>query len=995
MASLLDHIEYLSKEIGARPAGTEEEQQAALYIAEQFQKESSFPTAIEEFTSSSNLEGASAIFAVVTFVVTILAMLFNVLVIPAFLLAAIAAVLYTLEAFDKPVLSKALARGASQNVVAKYQPFQKEQGKSRRSRKVVLVAHYDTGKVTPGLVQSIRSTGLPIGLICVGGMIAAALLLLVRIFVGSPEGFGGILLLVLTIICLVIVLLPIVKAVLMHMAPYNEGANNNASGVAAIIEVARRISRGSVSEADLAANAQDVTIHGEEAAVESGLVPEGARIRYEAEQLKPPEEIGAYDEEERLLSAKAAIAALTGKPVERKLYGSVADRLVNSRANALPEEEQEETANAVVEEGVEAGPAETAKMEPIEASETAPVESAEEPVAPKPAPAPVPEPVEERPVDSGFENAPSWFIAAQKNAKRSTSSGESRVQRSRYTEAIETAERATAERERARAEEDRRRAEEELRAREEAARAAIAAASAGERPADKPEPVEPEPVVVDVPAVVPETPAEAAAPLDPSSTVAYTPLSMDEIKREMAKEEAEQKEDPQKEEGDGFIAPPEEFSMPSRRFELPKIESKPAVAETTSPSRSGLFRMLRTDVPSMSGVIRMQKAGEDVSQVPTPPEETPVLEVPDLGLVGKAPAVDEVDYNMELPLQADAEASSEEEARVYDESAHEAPVHDEPLRDDEQAPEAHEEPVAEEPIADERPSAGSRPTRRTRGGRQAGADSEPNDVAMPSSRAGGFFSRFRKKNREGLEETPQEWLDVDKDFEARDVGRKRGSWESFRDDQYDDFDQYDDYDDDKWNGGSFSRVRLGHVDTRSGEDSDADVQEPLIEEVEDIAIAEDIEQIYHFRNPLFNTEVWFVAIGSDTDLHDGARAFVAEHRDDLRGSMIIEVESLGLGTLAVASEEGRYRKVKASSRVKRYMRQATTATGIAPGSASLAGYDSITTVLQKAGCQTMHLFGEENGKPALKGSADDVLENIDELALDENVNFLLELVKRG
>ena len=43
----------------------------------------------------------------------------------------------------------------------------------------------------------------------------------------------------------------------------------------------------------------------------------------------------------------------------------------------------------------------------------------------------------------------------------------------------------------------------------------------------------------------------------------------------------------------------------------------------------------------------------------------------------------------------------------------------------------------------------------------------------------------------------------------------------------------------------------------------------------------------------------------------------------------------------------------------------------------------------------MHLFGEENGKPALKGSADDVLENIDELALDENVNFLLELVKRG
>ena len=39
MAQLMDHVTYLSKEIGPRPAGTEEEQRAALYITEQFQKE--------------------------------------------------------------------------------------------------------------------------------------------------------------------------------------------------------------------------------------------------------------------------------------------------------------------------------------------------------------------------------------------------------------------------------------------------------------------------------------------------------------------------------------------------------------------------------------------------------------------------------------------------------------------------------------------------------------------------------------------------------------------------------------------------------------------------------------------------------------------------------------------------------------------------------------------------------------------------------------------
>lgn len=976
MASLLEHIDYLSKEIGARPAGTEEEQQAALYIAEQFQKEASFPATIEEFTSSSNLEGANAILAVITFVVTVLAMLFTVLTIPAFILATAAAVIYALEAFDKPVLSRALARGASQNVVAKYQPFAQESNRSGRgrSRKIVLVAHYDTGKVTPSVVQRVQSSGLPMGLVCVGGMIAAAVLLFIRIFAGSPDGFGGVLLLVFTIIVLAVVLLPIVKAVLFHLAPYNEGANSNASGVAAIIEVARRISRGSVSEADLAAGADGVTIHGEAAAIESGLVPEGAQIVYEAEQLKPPEEIGDYDEEERLLSAKAAIAALTGKPVERKVYGSVADRLVNSRAHALPDDDvpAEGDAQQVDQLGEASPDAHGAASEsPAEAR------GEEVAVAPAPATAQIEESAAQSDASSGFENAPSWFIAAQKNAKR-TPGETGPIQRSRYTEAIDRAEQTVAERERVRAEEERLKAEEDKRAREEAARAAIVAAHIGEHEEARKTIVEEmthEEVAEPVPA--PEEPTA----LDPGSTVAHAPVSLDEIRREMeAKEEAES----------GFIAPPEEFSMPSRRFELPKIEDKPAVAENANPSRSGLLRRLRTDVPSLSGIIRMQAAGEDVSQ--RPQEDDPLLKIdmpeinlsldPDLG--GIDTIVNDVDYDMEVPLPVDQDATTAISPAPYEETGYGDYV---------EAPEPRRS-------TGDRSSRRKRTTARSAARRSEAADYEPNEMEMPSSRAGGFFSRLLGKKNEELDETPQEWLDVDEDFDARTVGRERGGWESFRDDQYDDdFDQYDDLDDDRtqgrWNGGSFSRVRLGHVDMRSGEGSDADEQDPLIEPLEDQAITEDIEQIYHFRNPLFNTEVWFVAIGSDTDLHDGARAFVAEHRDELKGSMVVEVESLGLGELAFASEEGRYRKLKASSRVRRYMRQATAVTGISPSSVSLFGSDSITTVLQKAGCQTMHLFGEEGGKQALKGSADDVLENIDELTLDENVNFLLELVKRG
>lgn len=56
---------------------------------------------------------------------------------------------------------------------------------------------------------------------------------------------------VLTVVALVVVALPVV-AVLMHkFAAYNEGANCNAAGVAVLMDVATRIGRGRVSEAEL------------------------------------------------------------------------------------------------------------------------------------------------------------------------------------------------------------------------------------------------------------------------------------------------------------------------------------------------------------------------------------------------------------------------------------------------------------------------------------------------------------------------------------------------------------------------------------------------------------------------------------------------------------------------------------------------------------------------------------------------------------------------
>ncbi len=1012
MAQLLDYIEYLTKDVGARPAGTEEEQEAALYITEQFQKEAGFPATMEEFVSSSNFEFVRAICSGIVVLVAVLAIIFPVLAVPAFILAFLATLVYALEAFDKPFITKLLARGASQNVVAKYQPSPEgnESGARGRSRKIVLVAHYDSGKVVPPVVERVQSSGAPMGLVCLIAMGVSTLFLMFRVILGDMSGALAVFFNIISVLVVVVAALPLVKAIMMYLAPYNEGANNNATGVAALIEVANRIGSGSVSEAELAseAEAEGVAVHGESAAVESGLVPEGAELVYEAERQTPPD-MEPIDEEERLLSAKAAIAALTGQPVEPRIYAPIninADA-VNEREWNIPEESPEAVAKAQVE---------WPEIQPVYSE--------------KPTVAAEPTRYTNGPsqIDS-FQNAPSWFISAQQKAKRPEGNG-GPIHRSRYADAIEAAEREAAERERLRHEEERVRLELELRAREQATREALAAYNASVAGAPAPAPEEPAPEElaseslpaeaeqfaamgteqpIDVEALEPTEAAFAdaeelaASAAEPAVETIDDEAADDQLAQEEAEIDAETLDEELAGEGevddaladetladeeaaDGEAELPAEVEVqaaPARRFDnLPQIDApsnRVRPNDSASPSRSSMFRKLRTDVPSMSGVIRLQEAGEDVSQTgPARSRRRPAIDVPQV---------------VEAPLVEDDETAEDELLEQVEQAPADAQA---AVREGDYA----EEDYAEEDYAE---------------------DDYEEEQASPFARLSGFFDRFRRKHDDMEEETPQQWLDVDDDFEARKVGRKRGSWESFRDDSADDeyegfeddFEEYDDYEEEEaprkpsrpsarksssrrnrnWEGGAFSRVRLGHVDMHSSEDGEADEPEELIETSEDQALSEEIEQIYHFRNPAYNDEIWFVAIGSDTDAHDGAKAFLKKHADELRGAMIIEVESLGEGTLSIATAEGMFKRLNASSRVKRFIRKASAATGIKPGEVSLVGYDSIASTVQAAGFQAMHLFGAEKGRPALKGSADDVMENIDENLLEDNVNFLMELLK--
>ena len=341
---------------------------------------------------------------------------------------------------------------------------------------------------------------------------------------------------------------------------------------------------------------------------------------------------------------------------------------------------------------------------------------------------------------------------------------------------------------------------------------------------------------------------------------------------------------------------------------------------------------------------------------------------------------------------------------------------------------------------------------------ETGAFAGPGYMEMPKSRFRRLFDKFLHR-KDDEEDTPQEWLDVDDNFEARAAGKARGGWESFQEEHYeqgeyqgdyaveadqnaaaypgatqalpalqsddlgatqawtpqpidveaagqeasqvayDDSFNVDDVADDEqsgsnrfrpWHGGAYSARRMENSNLSSEELADEAAAAAVPTPVE---LNEELNEVYQFRNPDIDAEVWFVALGSELAQNSGMKAFLEAHQSELRGAFIVDIDAIGAGDLTMIEREGFLKPSKASSRMKRYIRKASQATGIKVASGVLLSEESAASYAAKHGCQVTHLVGMEGGKPALYGQQDDIVENIDEKKLASNVDFLMELLK--
>lgn len=210
------HIKHLAETIGPRGSCTASEREAALY-AESYLARLGFKTAQQTFRSLTTFSWLHVCFFWWPMVAWVLGNVW---------LGLVGTVLFLLDLNTIPVLSRLFPTGHSQNVIAK---------NGGQGVKVVLVAHLDSSKAglnfSPALVTGFRTSFL----LMAWSFISSPILL------GLSQWLGGYWRLAALIPAFYLALASLTLIHREFWNKYTPGANDNASGVAAVLEVAARL----------------------------------------------------------------------------------------------------------------------------------------------------------------------------------------------------------------------------------------------------------------------------------------------------------------------------------------------------------------------------------------------------------------------------------------------------------------------------------------------------------------------------------------------------------------------------------------------------------------------------------------------------------------------------------------------------------------------------------------------------------------------------------
>jgi hypothetical protein len=237
MGNLMSYVEHLSETIGPRPATTDAEQRAAYYIRDVFESRG-LEAEVQEFESPRTYAWAFVAYHLLTMCAALASVWTGW---ASLSLGVVVAVVLWLELNTRWGLTSLSPKGPSQNVIARHVP---RLGRNERATRIVIVAHYDSARASlafsPALVKNFNAT---FGLMkactyAVPVLIALRMLATMLPFGSAIEPWGWYVTLVPAAYLLIPLLIDVHRELFMHFTP---GANDNASGVAAMLGVLERL----------------------------------------------------------------------------------------------------------------------------------------------------------------------------------------------------------------------------------------------------------------------------------------------------------------------------------------------------------------------------------------------------------------------------------------------------------------------------------------------------------------------------------------------------------------------------------------------------------------------------------------------------------------------------------------------------------------------------------------------------------------------------------
>lgn len=182
-----------------------------------------------------------------------------------------------------------------------------------------------------------------------------------------------------------------------------------------------------------------------------------------------------------------------------------------------------------------------------------------------------------------------------------------------------------------------------------------------------------------------------------------------------------------------------------------------------------------------------------------------------------------------------------------------------------------------------------------------------------------------------------------------------------------------------WKGGATQRMDLREED-------------PLVIDVDDLqnAILELGDEY------LVAHDIWFVATGASQTNHAGIQAFIDTHRKDIRGAFLVNLDSIGAGSLALVVNEGLHTARRADRRLVRLLSGIAQDLHVQIETAMMNWTDLESTITTRSRVRSVTVMGiDDNVLPANSHTMDDVPEQVDPRQVSNVVRMVTELIRRS